>query len=92
MAYQITLTDDDYAALEAVATQRGEPIEALLHQAIVSKYPATSPARQQQGTYTYPTHKPIDPALKAEMEQLATQIGSEKPWASEMIIEDRGPR
>ncbi|HUY79402.1 MAG TPA: hypothetical protein VMV29_21710 [Ktedonobacterales bacterium] len=92
MAYQITLTDDEYAALSAAASQQGEPIAELVHKAIASQYTMSSAIRPQQGTYSIPTGKPISPSLKAEMEQLAERIGNEKPWLSDMVIEDRGPR
>ncbi len=92
MAYQIALSDEDYAALLAAASQQGESMESLLHTAIARQYPTTSAARPQVGSYSYPTHKPIDAAWKAEMEQLAIQLGGERPWLSEMVIEDRGPR
>lgn len=92
MAYHIALTDDDYAALLAAASQRGESVETALHNAIARQYPMSTSAHQQQGTYSYPTGAPINPALRAEMEQLATQLGGERPWLSEMVIDDRGPR
>lgn len=90
MAYQITLTDDEYATLSAVASQQGEPIADLVHKAIASQYPMTP--MQQGGAYSYPTHQPDSSEELAEDERLATLVGSEKPWASEMVIEDRGPR
>jgi hypothetical protein len=39
-----------------------------------------------------PTGEPDTPEEEAELERLAQVIGSEHPWLSEMIIEDRGPR
>jgi len=92
MAYQIALSDEDYAALQVAASQRGESMESLLHTAIARQYPMASATRPQLGTYSYPTHEPISAVLKAEMEQLATRLGDERPWLSEMVIEDRGPR
>ena len=90
MAYQVTLTDEDYAALSAAATQRGAPIAELVHEAIAAQY--TAAPRLPSGVYSYPTGEPISAEEKAEMERLAVAIGSEHPWASEMVIEDRGPR
>ena len=90
MAYQITLTDDEYAALSAAASQQGEPIAELVHKAIASQY--TTMPIQRSGVYSHPTHRPDSPEERAEDERLAALVGSEKPWASEMVIEDRGPR
>ena len=53
MAYQITLSEDDYAALAAASTQTGEPIEQLVHEAIAARYIPQPPARQI-GNYQYP--------------------------------------
>ena len=89
MAMQITLSDEDYATLAAAAAQRGAPIEALVHEAI-SKLDQT-PARQR-GTYEYPTGEPDSPEEEAEEEAIAQRIGPQRPWLSEMVIEDRGPR
>jgi hypothetical protein len=90
MAHQITLTDDDYAALAATAARTGDTVEGLLHQAI-AEHIAQAQLPKQIGSYQYPTGEPISEE-EEEMEQLAQEFGSEKPWLSEMIIEDRGPR
>ena len=92
MSYQIQLSDEDYEALCTAAAQRGESIETLLHDAIASQYPVLPGARQQEGVYREPTRTPIDPALAADMERLAIEIGDEKPLLSDMVIDDRGPR
>ena len=92
MGNQVTLSDEDYAALRAAAAQRGESVETLLHAAIASQYPESFEGRSQQGAYIQPTRAPIDAALAAEMERLAAEIGAEQPWLSDMVIEDRGPR
>ena len=91
MANQITLSEEDYAALSAASARTGEPIERLVHEAIAQRYSAPQPVKQI-GTYQYPTGEPISPEMRAENERIAQSIGSEKPWASEMVIEDRGPR
>lgn len=91
MAYQITLSEDDYAALAAASTQTGEPIEQLVHEAITAHYRPQPPARQI-GNYQYPTGEPITDEEEEEMERLAQEIGDHHPTASEMVIEDRGPR
>jgi hypothetical protein len=38
MAYQITLTDEDYARLQTVSSESGKPIEMLVHEAITQQY------------------------------------------------------
>jgi len=83
---QITLSDEDYALLAAVAKQRGAPIETLVHEAIVLL------DTQPRGTYEYPTGEPDSPEDEAELEAIAQSIGDAHPWLSEMVIEDRGPR
>ena len=91
MAHQILLSEDDYAALRKVSAQRGEPIERLVHEAIAAHYAAGAPAKQI-GSYQYPTGEPLTQAEQAELARLAQELGSEKPWLSDMVIEDRGPR
>lgn len=91
MAYTITLSDEDYAALAAAAARSGFTIEELAHQAIVTRFPASHPP-QQIGKYQYPSGEPITDEEEDAMERLAQEIGSEHPWASEIVIEDRGPR
>ncbi len=91
MAHQITLSDDEYAALAAASTRTGASIEELVHQAIAARFPTPGPVKQI-GSYSYPTGEPLTPEELAEMERLAQEIGPDRPWASEMVIEDRGPR
>ncbi len=91
MAHHIALTDEDYAALAAAAAHTGASLEELIHQAIVARFPGPS-HRAQIGSYSYPTGQPITDDEEAEIERLAQEIGSEHPWASEIVIEDRGPR
>lgn len=90
MAYHITLSEEDYAALVAASTQTGEPIEQLVHEAIAARY--ESPSQSWPiGNYRYPTGEPDSPEEEAEDDALATSIGPGKPL-SEIVIEDRGPR
>lgn len=91
MAYQITLSEEDYAALVAASTQTGEPIEQLVHEAIAARYESEPPAART-GRYRYPTGEPITDEEDDEMERLAQEIGTQHPSASEIVIEDRGPR
>lgn len=88
MAHMIALTDEDYAALVSAAAHSGKPIERLLHEAITA-YSAPS---QPSATYQYPTGEPLSQEEREELEHLAQELGSEKPWLSDMVIEDRGPR
>jgi hypothetical protein len=91
MAHQIEVSDNDYAALVAAARERGIPIETLVHEAIARNYaPSSQPTLQ--GMYSSPTHAPVDPKLRAENERIAKSIGARKPWASDIVSEDRGPR
>ena len=124
MAYQITLTDDEYAVLAAAAEQAGTTVEALVHEALderllrrapdpladymrrVGHLSEQQPEPKQHVTEqefieqlfregiiaNIPTGEPDTPEEEAELEELANQIGSDKPWLSEMVIEDRGPR
>lgn len=90
MAYQITLSDEDYAALQAASQRTGAPVEALLHAAIAK---ALNGQQQQTiGSYQYPTDELDTPEEEAEDEGLAQSIVPGSPTLSEMVIEDRGPR
>jgi hypothetical protein len=91
ITHQITLTDDDYAALTAAASRTGDTIEALVHR-VIAEHVAQASQPRQIGSYQYPTGEPISDEEEAEEEQLAQEFGSDKPWLSDMIIEDRGPR
>ena len=93
MAYQITLSEEDYAALSAASARSGTPIEQLVHEAIAIRFATPAPAPLMQiGSYQYPTGIPISQEDRARNERIAQSIGSKKPWASDMVIEDRGPR
>ncbi len=90
MAYQITLSEEDYAALAAASTQTGEPIEQLVHEAIAARYESEHPIGRME-KYQYPTGEPDSPEEEEEDDALATSIGPGRPL-SEIVIEDRGPR
>ncbi|HLJ81553.1 MAG TPA: hypothetical protein VKT52_08715 [Ktedonobacterales bacterium] len=105
MAYQITLTDDEYTALKAVAEQRGASVDALVHETLAREYETTSTTQatamdreflehlHRKGVLSHIATGEEDSAEEeAELEVIARRIGPEKPWLSEMIIEDRGPR
>jgi len=89
VAHQITLNAEEYAALSAAAARTDASIEELVHQAIAERFP---PTPKQIGSYQYPTGEPMTRQQREVMERLAQKIGSQHPWASEIVIEDRGPR
>ena len=91
MAYHIALSEEDYATLRAASTQSGEPIETLVHEAIVARF-TSAQSRHQIGSYVYPTGELDTPEDDAEDERLAASVGPEKPWLSDIVMEDRGPR
>lgn len=70
MAYQITLSEEDYAILSAASVRSGEPIEQLVHEAIASRFTTPLPVKQI-GSYQYPTGEPITSAEREELERLA---------------------
>lgn len=105
MAYTITLTDDEYAALSAAAAQRGQPIEALVHEALADRY-ARGGAGAQSSTQAdpliaymlrvghirqAPTGAADTPEARAKRQRLAASAGPGK-LASEVALDDRGPR
>lgn len=123
MAYQITLTDDEYVALAAAAAKAGTSVEALVHEALnarlsqrapdplaeymrrVGHLSEEAPAPKRHITdqefieqlyrdgiiANIPTGEPDTPEEEAELEELAQSVGPGK-MASDMVIEDRGPR
>lgn len=91
MAHQIILTDEDYATLEAVSARTGASVDDLVRRAIAECFIASPPAPPRV-TYSYPKGKRPSRAERDEMERLAEKIGPQKPWLTDMIIEDRGPR
>lgn len=105
MAYQITLTDDEYQRLSAAASQQGKTIEELVHAALTAQLPPSAAANKPAMTerefeeHLYrkgiidhiPDHWPDTPEEEAERERLVRSIGPGTPLA-EIIIEDRGPR
>ncbi|MGH2516684.1 MAG: CopG family transcriptional regulator [Ktedonobacterales bacterium] len=108
MAYQITLTDDEYVALKTAAEQRKSTIEMLVHEALAEQFETAqeggkTPKQIQDADplaeYMYraghlhelPTGEPESPSAEAELEMLAQSVSSGMS-ASEMVIEDRGPR
>lgn len=106
MAHQmiVTLNDDEYAALSTEAARTGKPLESLIHDAVAQQFPpvatrAHAPTRREIEEYLYrealteniPTREQDTPEELAERQRLAALFGQGAP-ASEMVIEDRGPR
>lgn len=91
MGHHITISDEDYATLEAVSTRTGASIEEIVRRA-VTEYVAKPQSAAREVSYLYPTGQRPSSAEREAMERLAEKIGPGKPWLSDMIIEDRGPR
>ena len=103
MAYTITLSDDEYAALAAAAAMRGLPIEELVHEALAARYasgtahtptpadPLIAYMLRVGHIRQAPTGEADTPAERAERERLAASARPGK-LASEMALDDRGPR
>jgi hypothetical protein len=100
----LTLTDEGYAQLSEEAARIGRPIDALAHDFIVQRLtPSRKPQRpltsreftEQQyregKALNLPTRAPITSEEAAERERRAQLLSGGKS-ASEMVIEDRGPR
>jgi ribbon-helix-helix protein len=47
MAHQITLTDEDYATLEAASARTGVPVDELVRRAIAECFAAPTQPRQR---------------------------------------------
>ena len=102
MAYQITLSDQEYATLATEAAKSGLQPETFLHELIQrlqspnqAKRPLTErefiEQQYREGKILHiPTLRPLTQEEQIEREQLA-QLFSGGKSASEMVIEDRGP-
>jgi hypothetical protein len=102
MAYQITLSEQEYAALAAAAAKSGTDPERLLHDMIQSlqtpsqrKRPLTArevaERQYRAGKISHvPARQPLSQAEREAREERARRYAGGKP-ASEMVIEDRGP-
>ena len=102
MAYQITLSDQEYAALAAAAAQSGTEPEQLLHDMIQRlqtssqrKRPLTArevaERQYHEGKISHiPTREPLTQAEREARERRARRFAEGMP-ASKMVIEDRGP-
>jgi hypothetical protein len=105
VAYQITLTDEEYAALVTAAEAQGKSVEAPVHAALAERYPAVEqPAKRRMTNQEFLERlyrkglvlnildrRPLSSQEQADREQRAHSVLLGK-LASEMVIEDRGPR
>ena len=106
MAHQMTieLNDDEYAELIAQAERSGRPIESVAHDLLTQRLGGTAAAspsisssqftRQQyrEGKIlNLPTRASLTAEEAVERARRAHLLGRGKN-ASEMVIEDRGPR
>jgi hypothetical protein len=106
MTYQMTLTlsDEEYARLSREAASRRQPIESLVHELLARAYALQAPARPTLTSREFleqlyregkianlPTRQPLTADEQAERERLARRL-ADGMSASDMVIEDRGPR
>lgn len=103
MAYQmtITLTDAEYAALNAEAARSGKPLDALLHEVIAPHVQTERPSQNKDASLrdlyrkgiimNIATHEPLTLEENTTLQRLASKLGVGQPM-SEIVIEDRGPR
>ena len=102
----ITLSDDEYAALAAQATVTGKPAELIAHDLLsqrLSDSARTSAHRPLSASefteqqyregkiLNLPTRVPLTSEEAAERERRARLLSGGTP-ASDIVIEDRGPR
>lgn len=100
----ITLSDEEYAELAAQAARNGKPVESLardlLSRSLNTSAPASHPKSPRQFTrlqyqdgkiLNLPTQVPLTAEEAVDRERRARLLSGGKP-ASEMVVEDRGPR
>ncbi|WIG59150.1 MAG: hypothetical protein OJF49_001897 [Ktedonobacterales bacterium] len=100
----ITLTDEEYAELAAEAGRAGKPVESVAHDMLAQRLRTSAPGQQGMTARAFlerqyrdgkvlnlPVAQQSTSAEEAERERLAQIFAQGKP-ASEMVIEDRGPR
>ncbi len=102
MAYQITLSEQDYAALAAAAVKSGTAPEQLLHDLIQNLQSSSQRNRpvtarevaERQYHEGKISHVPTRHALTSE-EREAREVRARRfaggKSAADMVIEDRGP-
>jgi hypothetical protein len=103
----VTITDDEYAELTGEAAKSGKPVEAIVHDILAQRLHTRvqpSPPLQVTSAHTFterqyhegklltlPTREPLTEDEAAERERRALLLAGGTS-ASDMIIEDRGPR
>ena len=100
----VTMTDAEYDALSTKAEKSGKALESFLHELLTQHiHPSVSQTHRLSSReiqeYLYregviehiPTGEPDTPQEEAERKRLVQLFGQGK-LASEMVIEDRGPR
>jgi len=100
----VTLTDDEYMRLMAEATRNDQPVESLAHDMIAQTLVQTATHQATTRNHSFverlyhagkvlnlPSKLPLTAHELAERERLAALLASGL-LASDMIIEDRGPR
>lgn len=99
MAYQITLSDQEYATLVSAAAKSGTEPEQFLHDIIQRLQPSkhsltahqVTERQYREGKISHiPTRQPLTQEEREARERRARRFAGGKP-ASEMVIEDRGP-
>jgi Ribbon-helix-helix protein, copG family len=85
------VSDENYATLEAISARTGASVEELVRRAVEEFYAKPLPPAHGV-SYAYPTGKRPSQAEREEMERLAEKIGAQKPWLSDMVVEDHRPR
>ena len=102
MTYQISLSEQDYAALAAAALRSGTEPEQLLHDLIQSLQSSSQRKRSltahelaerqyHEGKISHvPTRQPLTAEERKAREIRARRFAGGKS-ASDMVIEDRGP-
>lgn len=103
----VTITDEEYAELSTEAARSGKPVEAIVHDILAQRLhpvsPSAPPLHAMSGrTFTeqqyregkvlaLPTREPLTAHEAAERERRALLLAGGTS-ASDMVIEDRGPR
>lgn len=96
MGHTITVPDELYEQVAALAERQGQPVEEVVAQALVEmvrRAPDPLVLYMQRAGHVrdIPTGEPDTPEIAAERERLLRSIMPGK-LASEMVVEDRGPR
>lgn len=100
----VILTDEEYTILSVEAAKRGQSLENFLHEVLAQHLQPSTPekrsfTRHDIQEYLYregiiehiPTDEPDVPEEETERKRLAHLFGQGE-LASDMVIEDRGPR